>query len=84
MTVSRTTRKLSQGDRMRCAHDPDYRRASASPSPPGRAHLDQWREETWTDADKGVEVAFQAVAVDSDTGRRHGNGFNGRRRRRHR
>ncbi|MFI0807362.1 hypothetical protein [Streptomyces echinatus] len=75
--VSYDTGKLSQGDRQALAHDPDYQESVRKSVASWQAHLDQCVKNV-DDADKGVEVAFQAVAVDSDAGDGTFNGFNGK------
>ncbi|MFJ9814016.1 hypothetical protein ACIRU3_01850 [Streptomyces sp. NPDC101151] len=75
--VSYDTGKLSQGDRQALAHDPDYQESIRTSVASWQAHVDQ-RVKNADDADKGVEIAFKAVGVDSDINDGTFNGFNGK------
>jgi hypothetical protein len=74
--VSYDTERLSHGDRQVLAHDPDYQESIRKSVASWQAHIDQCVKDV-DDADKGVEVAFQAVVIDSDAGDGTINGFNG-------
>ncbi|MEU1402608.1 hypothetical protein ABZ471_09620 [Streptomyces sp. NPDC005728] len=74
--VSYDTGKLSQGDRQALAHDPDYQESIRTSVASWQAHVDQCVKNA-DDADKGVEIAFKAVGVDSDINDGTFNGFNG-------
>jgi len=75
--VSYDTEKLSQGDRMALAHDPDYQASVRKTVGSWQERIDRLVKDV-EDADKGVEIAFAAVAVDSDITDGTINGFNGR------
>ncbi|MEU3826183.1 hypothetical protein AB0F36_12805 [Streptomyces sp. NPDC029080] len=75
--VSYDTTKLTQGDRQALAHDPDYQQSIRTAVASWQARIDQCVKDV-DDADSGVEIAFKAVTVDSDTGDGTLNGFNGK------
>ncbi|MFI2204116.1 hypothetical protein ACH47Z_25695 [Streptomyces sp. NPDC020192] len=75
--VSYDTGKLSQGDKQALAHDPDYQDSIRKAVASWQARIDQCVNDVG-DADKGVEVAFQAVVIDSDLLDGTMNGFNGK------
>ncbi|MEU0006500.1 hypothetical protein ABZ079_20055 [Streptomyces sp. NPDC006314] len=75
--VSYDTGKLSQGNRQALAHDPDYQESVRTSVASWQARIDQCVKDV-NDADKGVEVAFQAVVTDSDTADGTIGGFNGK------
>ncbi|MFF5297735.1 hypothetical protein ACFY5F_00080 [Streptomyces sp. NPDC013161] len=74
--VSYDTEKLSQGDRMALVHDPDYQASVRKSVGSWQERIDQLVKDV-EDADKGVEIAFAAVVVDSDITDGTINGFNG-------
>lgn len=75
--VSYDTEKLTQGDRTALAHDPDYQESIRKSVSSWQQHIDQLVGDVG-DADKGVEVAFKAVVIDSDVNDGTLNGFNGK------
>ncbi|WP_432154076.1 hypothetical protein [Streptomyces tricolor] len=75
--VSYDTGKLTDGDRQALAHDPDYQESVRKAVASWQARIDQCVKDV-EDADKGVEIAFQAVVTDSDIGDGTIGGFNGR------
>ena len=74
--VSYDTEKLSQGDRVALVHDPDYQASVRKSVGSWQERIDQLVKDV-EDADKGVEIAFAAVVVDSDITDGTINGFNG-------
>ncbi|MEU6664624.1 hypothetical protein [Streptomyces sp. NPDC046727] len=75
--VSYDTGKLTQGDRQALAHDPDYQESVRKAVASWQARIDQCVKAV-DDADKGVEIAFKAVVIDSDPLDGTLNGFNGK------
>jgi hypothetical protein len=75
--VAYDTGKLSQGDRQALAHDPDYQESIRTSVASWQARIDQCVKDVG-DADKGVEIAFQAVVIDSDINDGTIGGFNGK------
>src|SRR5690242_6451422 len=75
--VSYDTERLSQGDRTALAHDPDYQESIRKSVSSWQQRIDQLVGDV-DDADKGVEVAFKAVVIDSDVNDGTLNGFNGK------
>jgi hypothetical protein len=75
--VSYDTEKLSQGDRLALAHDPDYQESIRKSVSSWQERIDQLVKDV-DDADKGVEIAFKAVVIDSDINDGTINGFNGK------
>ncbi|MFB8777528.1 hypothetical protein VSS16_33250 [Streptomyces broussonetiae] len=74
--VSFDTARLSEGTRTAYHHDPDYQDSVRKAVSSWQARIDQLVSDV-TDADKGVEIAFNAVVVDSDAMDGTINGFNG-------
>ncbi|WP_079195077.1 DUF6571 family protein [Streptomyces sp. CB02400] len=74
--VSYDTQLLDQGTRNAYHHDPDYQESVRKSVRSWQDRIDQLVKDT-TDADKGVEIAFNAVVVDSNLQDGTFNGFNG-------
>nr|WP_308405374.1 hypothetical protein [Streptomyces sp. B93] len=74
--VSFDTARLSEGTRTAYHHDPDYQDSVRKSVSSWQDRIDQLVKDI-TDADKGVEIAFEAVVVDSDVSDGTINGFNG-------
>jgi hypothetical protein len=74
--VSFDTETLSQGERTAYQHDPDYQDSIRKSVSSWQERIDQLVKDI-EDADKGVEIAFQAVVIDSDVNDGTFNGFNG-------
>ncbi|MCX5522482.1 hypothetical protein OG342_06330 [Streptomyces bobili] len=74
--VSFDTARLSDGARTAYHHDPDYQDSVRKSVTSWQDRIDQLVKDV-TDADKGVEIAFSAVVIDSDTTDGTLNGFNG-------
>ncbi|MFI9585444.1 hypothetical protein ACIHCQ_27110 [Streptomyces sp. NPDC052236] len=74
--VSYNTEKLSQSDRTAVAHDPDYQESIRKSVSSWQERIDQVVKDVG-DADKGVEIAFTAVVIDSEVKDGTINGFNG-------
>ncbi|MFF6996061.1 hypothetical protein ACFY93_14115 [Streptomyces sp. NPDC008313] len=75
--VSFDTEQLSEGERTAYHHDPDYQESVRTSVASWQARVDQLVKDV-ADADKGVEVAFKAVVIDSDVNDGTLNGFNGK------
>ncbi|MFE6286955.1 hypothetical protein [Streptomyces sp. NPDC057877] len=75
--VSFDTQRLSEGTRTAYHHDPDYQESVRKSVNSWQDRIDQLVKAV-TDADKGVEIAFEAVVVDSDLTDGTSNGFNGK------
>ncbi|MFE2729538.1 hypothetical protein [Streptomyces sp. NPDC059349] len=69
--------KLTQSEHQALAHDPDYQASVRTAVNSWQQRIDQCVQNV-DDADKGVEVAFTAVVIDSDTSDGTLNGFNGK------
>lgn len=74
--VSFDTERLSQGTRTAYHHDPDYQDSVRKAVRSWQDRIDQLVKDM-DDADKGVEIAFNAVVIDSDTKDGTAAGFNG-------
>ncbi|MFV0133311.1 DUF6571 family protein [Streptomyces sp. HMX87] len=74
--VSYDTERLSEGSRTAYHHDPDFQESVRKSVRSWQDRIDQLVKDV-TDADKGVEIAFAAVVVDSDATDGTLNGFNG-------
>ncbi|MFE9173101.1 hypothetical protein ACFYNZ_27150 [Streptomyces kebangsaanensis] len=74
--VSHDTGKLSTSELSALHHDPDYQESVRKAVDSWQQRIDQLVRDV-DDADKGVEVAFNAVVIDSDTTDGTTNGFNG-------
>ncbi|WP_125503921.1 DUF6571 family protein [Streptomyces sp. WAC 01438] len=74
--VSFDTQRLSEGTRTAYHHDPDYQESVRKSVRSWQDRIDQLVKDT-TDADKGVEIAFNAVVIDTDPLDGTLNGFNG-------
>ncbi|MBT3154895.1 hypothetical protein HTV45_29175 [Streptomyces sp. CHD11] len=74
--VSFDTQRLSEGTRTAYHHDPDYQESVRKSVRSWQDRIDQLVKDT-TDADKGVEIAFNAVVIDTDLQDGTVNGFNG-------
>ncbi|PZH21032.1 hypothetical protein C1I97_00490 [Streptomyces sp. NTH33] len=75
--VSYDTGKLSTSELSALHHDPDYQESVRKAVGSWQQRIDQLVKAVG-DADAGVEVAFNAVVVDSDTTDGTTNGFNGK------
>lgn len=75
--VSYDTGKLSTSELNALRHDPDYQESVRKVVAPWQQRIDQLVKDVG-DADKGAEIAFNAVVIDSDTMDGTVNGFNGR------
>ncbi|MER6407636.1 hypothetical protein ABT269_29900 [Streptomyces viridosporus] len=75
--VSYDTAQLDEGTRNAYRHDPDFQESVRKSVRSWQDRIDQLVKDV-TDADKGVEIAFNAVVVDSDLTDGTANGFNGR------
>lgn len=75
--VSYDTGRLSTSELSALHHDPDYQDSVRKAVASWQQRIDQLVKDVG-DADKGVEVAFNAVVIDSDTTDGTTNGFNGR------
>ncbi|QEU88022.1 hypothetical protein CP969_27515 [Streptomyces viridosporus T7A] len=75
--VSYDTTQLDEGTRNAYRHDPDFQESVRKSIRSWQDRIDQLVKDV-TDADKGVEIAFKAVVVDSDLLDGTSNGFNGR------
>ncbi|WP_344395206.1 hypothetical protein [Streptomyces vastus] len=75
--VSFDTERLSQGTRTAYHHDPDYQDSVRKAVRSWQDRIDQLVKDMG-DADKGVEIAFEAVVIDSDTMDGTTSGFNGK------
>ncbi|MFJ8822662.1 hypothetical protein ACIREE_12835 [Streptomyces sp. NPDC102467] len=69
-------KKLTDGEKNALHHDPDYQQSVHNAVGSWQDRIDN-AVKAVNDADKGVEIAFTAVVVDSDTGDGTANGFNG-------
>ncbi|MDR3082092.1 MAG: hypothetical protein LBV60_14410 [Streptomyces sp.] len=69
--------QLTQGEHQALAHDPDYQQSVRDSVASYQRNIDKCVKDV-TDADDGVEIAFKAVVVDSDTNDGTINGFNGK------
>ncbi|MDR3081448.1 MAG: hypothetical protein LBV60_11080 [Streptomyces sp.] len=69
--------QLTQGEHQALAHDPDYQKSIRDSVASYQRNIDQCVKDV-TDADDGVEIAFKAVVVDSETLDGTPNGFNGK------
>jgi len=74
--VSFDTQRLSESARTAYHHDPEYQEAARKSVDSWQARIDGLVKDV-TDADKGVEVAFKAVVVDTNLQDGTFNGFNG-------
>ncbi|CAM5549113.1 hypothetical protein SALBM311S_12034 [Streptomyces alboniger] len=74
--VSYDTTLLSDGERTALHHDPDYQDSVRKAVSSWQQRIDQ-AVKAVGDADKGVEIAFKAVVIDSDARDGTFNGFNG-------
>ncbi|WP_344564192.1 DUF6571 family protein [Streptomyces atrovirens] len=74
--VSYDTQRLDEGTRNAYHHDPDFQESVRKSVRSWQDRIDQLVKDT-TDADKGVEIAFNAVVVDSNLQDGTFNGFNG-------
>ncbi|MFD0317619.1 hypothetical protein [Streptomyces flavalbus] len=74
--VSFDTARLDEGTRTAYHHDPDYQESVRKSVSSWQARIDGVVADV-TDADKGVEIAFNAVVVDSNLMDGTSNGFNG-------
>ncbi|WP_198668234.1 hypothetical protein [Streptomyces triticisoli] len=75
--VSYDTGRLSTSELSALHHDPDYQESVRKAVASWQQRIDQLVKDVG-DADKGVEVAFNAVVIDSDTTDGTTNGFNGK------
>ncbi|MEU9621815.1 hypothetical protein [Streptomyces sp. NPDC048155] len=69
--------KLTEGDRNALHHDPDYQQSVQKAVGSWQDRIDN-AVKAVNDADKGVEVAFKGVVLDSDVTDGTMNGFNGK------
>ncbi|MGW3681586.1 DUF6571 family protein [Streptomyces prasinus] len=74
--VSYDTQRLSESTRTAYRHDPDFQESVRKSVRSWQNRIDQLVKDV-TDADKGVEIAFNAVVVDTDLQDGTFNGFNG-------
>ncbi len=74
--VAFDTARLSEGARTAYHHDPDYQDSVRKSVTSWQNRIDQLVKDV-TDADKGVDIAFTAVVVDTDATDGTLNGFNG-------
>ncbi|MFE9925953.1 hypothetical protein ACFYQA_31630 [Streptomyces sp. NPDC005774] len=74
--VSYDTQRLSESTRTAYRHDPDFQESVRKSVRSWQDRIDQLVKDV-TDADKGVEIAFNAVVVDTDLQDGTFNGFNG-------
>ncbi|WP_260462899.1 hypothetical protein [Streptomyces sp. TRM72054] len=75
--VSFDTERLSEGARTAYHHDPDYQDSVRKSVSSWQDRIDRLVKDV-IDADKGVEIAFKAVVIDSDVTDGTTNGFNGK------
>ncbi len=75
--VAFDTEKLTQGERTAYVHDPDYQESVRKAVASWQQRIDQLVKDVG-EADKGVEIAFAAVVIDSDLSDGTLNGFNGK------
>ncbi|CAM5699049.1 hypothetical protein [Streptomyces aurantiogriseus] len=75
--VTFDTEKLTQGERTAYVHDPDYQDSVRKAVASWQQLIDQLVKDVG-EADKGVEIAFAAVVIDSDLSDGTLNGFNGK------
>ncbi|KUO14308.1 hypothetical protein [Streptomyces dysideae] len=75
--VSYDTARLDQGTRTAYHHDPDFQESVRKAVRSWQDRIDQLVKAV-EDADKGVEIAFKAVVIDSDTTDGTTSGFNGK------
>ncbi|MEV1025000.1 hypothetical protein [Streptomyces sp. NPDC050264] len=69
-------KKLTDSEKNALHHDPDYQRSMHEAVGSWQDRIDN-AVRAVDDADKGVEIAFTAVVIDSDSGDGTPNGFNG-------
>ncbi|WP_406106304.1 hypothetical protein OG698_28370 [Streptomyces sp. NBC_01003] len=69
--------KLTEGERNAIHHDPDYQQSVQKAVGSWQDRIDN-AVKAVNDADKGVEIAFQGVVLDSDVTDGTMNGFNGK------
>lgn len=69
--------KLTQSEHQALAHDPDYQASVRTAVNSWQQRIDQCVKNV-DDADKGVEIAFTAVVIDSEPSDGTLNGFNGK------
>ncbi|MGC9442554.1 DUF6571 family protein [Streptomyces sp. WG5] len=74
--VSYDTARLDESTRNAYRHDPDFQDSVRKSVSSWQSRMDQLVKDV-TDADKGVQTAFDAVVVDSDVNDGTLNGFNG-------
>ncbi|MGJ3561080.1 hypothetical protein ACR6C2_33485 [Streptomyces sp. INA 01156] len=74
--VSYDTQRVSESTRTAYRHDPDFQESVRKSVRSWQERIDQLVKAV-TDADKGVEIAFNAVVVDTDLQDGTFNGFNG-------
>ncbi|WP_406725214.1 hypothetical protein WJ438_11875 [Streptomyces sp. GD-15H] len=74
--VSYDTQRLSESTRTAYRHDPDFQESVRKSVRSWQDRIDQLVKDV-TDADKGVEIAFNAVVFDTDPQDGTFNGFNG-------